>query len=461
MSLVRLAFANLTIQPLSSIVSIFLLALGVGSITVLLLANAQLGDFLKRNAAGIDLVIGAKGSPLQLVLSGIYHADVPPGNIAFKEVERWAAHPMVKSAVPLSMGDSFEGYRIVGTTAQFVDLYDAKPHIGRLWRNPFEAVVGSRVAQETGLKVGDPFSGSHGFTNSTDRHDENPYLIVGQLAPTGSVIDNLIVTSTQSVWMMHRVHDQKQHPTKNQSQSTTSKVCDPLAPNPSPTRSTHRNEPHSHHVEHHHPEEEKDHNQKPDSKHFECIEGSEHSDEAEKEVTLLLITLSSPLGILSLPREVNATAGLQAASPAYELTRLMQIVGIGIDWLNVFAVVLVISAALSIFAALYSSLRARRQDLAVLRCLGASRSELFQLLLTEGFLLTTAGISTGLLTAHGGIALLGYLLLDSQGVMISGWMFAPEEIWLIAGLFATGLLAAALPAWQAYRTDVARTLTTS
>jgi putative ABC transport system permease protein len=158
---------------------------------------------------------------------------------------------------------------------------------------------------------------------------------------------------------------------------------------------------------------------------------------------------------------VNATAGLQAASPAYELTRLMQIVGIGIDWLNVFAVVLVISAALSIFAALYSSLRARRQDLAVLRCLGASRSELFQLLLTEGFLLTTAGISTGLLTAHGGIALLGYLLLDSQGVMISGWMFAPEEIWLIAGLFATGLLAAALPAWQAYRTDVARTLTTS
>ena len=77
MSLIRLAFANLTIQPLSSIVNIFLLALGVGSITVLLLANAQLGDFLKRNAAGIDLVIGAKGSPLQLVLSGIYHADVP------------------------------------------------------------------------------------------------------------------------------------------------------------------------------------------------------------------------------------------------------------------------------------------------------------------------------------------------------------------------------------------------
>jgi putative ABC transport system permease protein len=162
--------------------------------------------------------------------------------------------------------------------------------------------------------------------------------------------------------------------------------------------------------------------------------------------------------MLSLPREVNAESSLQAASPAYELTRLLQIVGIGLNWLKTFAAVLVISAALSIFAALYASLRARRHDLAVLRCLGASRSELFSLLFLEGFLLTVAGIVTGLCFAHGGMSLIGYWVGDSRGLTITGWAWAPEEFLLVLGLLSTGALTALLPAWQAYRTDVSRTL---
>ena len=186
-----------------------------------------------------------------------------------------------------------------------------------------------------------------------------------------------------------------------------------------------------------------------------------HDDDNEyhgDEVTLLLIKLSSPMGLLSLPKEVNAESALQAASPAYEVTRLLQIVGIGLNWLNAFAGVLILSAALSIFAALYASLRARRHDLAVMRCLGATRGELFYLLFIEGLTLTVLGIAIGLCFAHGGMELLGNWLGDGQGLTISGWAWAQEEFVLIAGLLVTGSLTALLPAWQAYQTDVSRTL---
>ena len=418
MSLLRLALANLTISRLSSAVNVLLLALGTASIAVLLLASAQLSSSLTRNAAGIDLVIGAKGSPLQLVLSGVYHADVPPGNIPYEEAARWAEHPMVESAIPLSLGDSYEGYRIVGTITDFATLYDADLQTGNYWDKPFEAVLGSNVADMTGLKVGDTFSGVHGLADDGDQHESSPYSVVGQFTATDSVLDNLIVTSTQSVWLMHSDHEHDKETSDYQSE--------PL------------------HTDEHHDDEDEHHDH----------DNEYHGDE----VTLLLIKLSSPMGLLSLPKEVNAESALQAASPAYEVTRLLQIVGIGLNWLNAFAGVLILSAALSIFAALYASLRARRHDLAVMRCLGATRGELFYLLFIEGLTLTVLGIAIGLCFAHGGMELLGNWLGDGQGLTISGWAWAQEEFVLIAGLLVTGSLTALLPAWQAYQTDVSRTL---
>ncbi len=211
MSLLRLALANLSVSTLSSTVNILLLGLGTASIAILLLASTQLSSTLSRNAAGIDLVIGAKGSPLQLVLAGVYHADVPPGNISYEEVERWAEHPMVGSVIPLSLGDSYKSYRIVGTTTAFADLYGAEIQTGHYWNGPFEALLGARVAETTGLVIDDTFSGVHGLADAGDEHESTPYRVVGQFASTGSIIDNLIVTSTQSVWLMHNHHDADHH----------------------------------------------------------------------------------------------------------------------------------------------------------------------------------------------------------------------------------------------------------
>ena len=172
----------------------------------------------------------------------------------------------------------------------------------------------------------------------------------------------------------------------------------------------------------------------------------------------MLIEFSSPIAALTLPREINAETNLQAASPPYEITRLLQIVGVGLNWLNAFAGSLVIGAALSIFAALYASLRARRHDLAVMRCLGATRGELFNLLFVEGLLLTIAGIGVGLAFAHGGIELLSVWWGKGQAISVSGWIWAESEYVLVVGLLLAGAVAAMLPAWQAYSADVARTL---
>ena len=423
MSLLRLAFANLLANPLSSAVNVLLLSLGTASIAILLIASAQLSSTLTKNAAGIDLVIGATGSPLQLVLTGVYHADIPPGNIPVTEVERWQEHHYIESAIPLSIGDSYQGFRIVGTTEKFKDLYDGELAYGESWHGPFEAVIGSRVATSTGLSIGDEFAGVHGLADNGDDHDESTYRIVGQFAQTDSVLDGLIVTSLDSVWLMHGAHAAENHNDQGDDEG--------------------HQEEHGHDGEHH--------------------EDEDHEDENRiapigDEVTLILVKLASPLGILTLPREINAEAGLQAASPAFEIARLLQIVGIGLNWLNAFAVVLLLSAALSIFAALYASLRARRHDLAVLRCLGGTRWELFYLLFVEGLVLTLSGIVFGLLFAHGGIEIIGQWLDEGQGIAISGLTWTNDEFILAAALLAAGSLTAALPAWQAYRTDVARTL---
>ena len=175
-------------------------------------------------------------------------------------------------------------------------------------------------------------------------------------------------------------------------------------------------------------------------------------------MTVVLVKYASPLAALSLPREINSESALQAASPAFEITRLLQIVGIGIGWLQAFAFILLASAALSIFAALYSSLKARRHDLAVLRCLGATRSELFLLLFFEGLVLTSAGILVGLIAAHGGLELAGQWLGDTQNIVLTGLVWAPTEYILVASLVGAGFLTSLLPAAQAFSTDVARTL---
>ncbi|MDC6449231.1 ABC transporter permease [Pseudomonadales bacterium] len=454
MNLLRLSLANLSLSPLSTAVNILLLSLGTGSIAILLIATHLLSAALIRDAADIDLVVGAKGSPLQLVLSGLYHADIPTGNIRLSDAKTWTEHPMVESAIPLALGDSHQGFRIVGTNEDYVDIYDGQLAEGKLPSNPLEIAIGSSVSKATGFSLGATFAGQHGLDGAGHAHDEDSYTVVGIFEASDTVLDRLLITTLESVWLVHGES----------------------RPNSETYDTTQTNRPHDHedahahaeaseamlddhdeggHVEHQHQHQQEDES----TSEYEGDQEKQTTAHAEaQEITVLLVKYATPIAAITLPREINDESALQAASPAYEITRLLQVIGIGIGWLQAFASILVASAVLSIFAALYASLKARRNDLAVLRCLGATRSELFMLLLFEGVILTTAGIVFGLIAAHGGIELAAIALGDAQNFPFTGFVWAPTEFVLVGGLLAAGVLSSLIPSWQAFSTDVPRTL---
>ena len=183
--------------------SLLLMILGVTIITLSVLVNQITKNTFTKNNPNLDVVVGAKGSPLQLVLSSIHHIDIPTGNISYKNAKKIMKHPAIKFGVPISLGDNFQNYRIVGTDKKFLKLYDAELEIGSMWEKPMQSVIGSNVANFTKLKIDKFFVGSHGLIDTGDIHSEQPYKVVGILKKTGTILDNLIITSLDSVWNLH------------------------------------------------------------------------------------------------------------------------------------------------------------------------------------------------------------------------------------------------------------------
>jgi putative ABC transport system permease protein len=400
MNLARLSLAYLRAKPLNTALNTLLLALGVGTIALVLLATHQVEERMGRDARGIDLVAGAKGSPMQLILSAVFHLDAPTGNIPLAAAKELAQNRAVKKAIPLALGDSYRGFRIVGTTHDYVAHYGGEPAAGRLWSEPMEAVLGAEAAHATGLAVGAEFIGSHGIAEGGEEHGDRPYKVVGVLEPTGTVLDRLVLGSVESVWFVHT------HPEQHD---------DPKA-----------------------------------------VLASLRED--EQEITALLIQYASPIAAATFPRLVNSTATMQAAAPAFESARLFRMIGAGVDVLRAFALVLVAAAGLSIFIALYNAMEERRYDLAVMRMLGASPGKLMRLVLAEAVVLALVGAALGLALGHlAAEAVGGMLAADRQG-SITGWTWLPAELWLVALAAGVGLVAGLVPAWRAYRTDIAHTL---
>ena len=180
-----------------------LMILGMTIITVSILVNQITKDTFNKNNPNLDVVVGAKGSPLQLVLSSIHHIDIPTGNISYKNAKNIIKHPAIKFGVPISLGDNFQNFRIVGTDKKLFKLYNAEIKIGSIWEKPMQAVIGYNVATLTKLKIEKFFVGSHGMIDTGDIHAEQPYKVVGILKRTGTVLDNLIITSLESVWSLH------------------------------------------------------------------------------------------------------------------------------------------------------------------------------------------------------------------------------------------------------------------
>ncbi|MFQ5764004.1 MAG: ABC transporter permease [Rhodospirillales bacterium] len=400
MNLLTLSIAYIRDRALNTALNLLLLALGVATIVVLMLFSDQFTNRLTQDARGIHLVIGAKGSPLQLILSTIYHVDIPTGNISLKEAKMIAKHRLIKSAIPLALGDAHRGFRIVGTEHGYPAIYGAEVAEGRLWEKPFEVTLGARVAEKTGLKVGDTFIGAHGIAGTGAEHDDHPYHVVGVFKPTGAVIDRLIMTPVESVWIIHEIKEK-------------AKAASPM-----------------------------DMMQAPE----------------DREITALLVRYRSPIAAISLPRFINSRTGMQAASPGFEIKRLMALVGVGIDTLRGFGLLLIGTAALSMFIALYNAMQERRYDLVIMRSLGATRATLLRQVVLEGLIMAGAGTVLGIVLGHAVAGLLGQVLPQAKAMGLSGIVWLPEEWYLFLLAATVGVVATALPAAQAYRADIAVTL---
>ena len=417
------------------LLSLILFALGVGLVSLIMLLNKQLDQQFARNLEGIDMVLGAKGSPLQLVLSSVYHLDAPTGNINIGEAKAFLrpGHPLIAKSIPLSLGDSYQGYRIVGTSPEIIEHYKATLAEGALWDHSLEVTIGSRIAEREGLQIGDEFFSTHGLDINDDlAHDDaGAFKVTGILNPSGTVLDQLILTSPESIWEVHD-HD------------------NPLAADEEPE--DHDEEGHTH-TESEHDEEEHDHDHDHDHPSIPLHE------QIDRDITAILVTFKARNAMtLNLPRTINENTNLMAANPSYEISKLFDQLGLGEQVLRWLGFIIIGVSFLSIFIALFNSLKDRKYELAIMRTLGASPGKIFRLIIFEGLILAILGYIIGIFFSHVGIELLGSFVKGAERYGFSGMQFETGELWLLLGALGVGLLAALIPALQASNTDIHETL---
>jgi putative ABC transport system permease protein len=399
----KLSIKNIFNKPLSSFISLALLILGIGIISLLLQLNTLIKDQMDNNLRGIDMVVGAKGSPLQLILSSVYHIDSPTGNISLKDAENISKNRMVGSSIKILYGDNHKGFRIVGAEKKFIELYKGVIKDGTEWNNPYEVLVGSKVYEKLNINLGDNLVSSHGLRETGQSHDEGTFKVVGLLKPSNSVIDQLIITSPESVWDIHDTHN---------------------------------------HEDDHKHEHEDDHENEYD----------------DREITAMLIKFKSPMNIIQFPRQINENTNLQAAVPSYEISRLFKLFGFGIETLSYLAYLIILVSGFSLFINLFNSMRERKYEMALIRTLGASRFQLSSMITLESLVLTISGFVLGILFSRFGVMFVSSLMEESINYNFSSFKILNEEYWLLGLSILIGIISSLIPAIQVYKMNISKIL---
>ena len=390
MNIFYISILYLKSKPLNFLLSVFLMIVGITIITVSILVNQVTKETFSKNNPGLDAVVGAKGSPLQLILSSIHHIDIPTGNISYQNARKIIKHPAIKSAIPISLGDNFQNFRIVGTNKSFLKLYKANLISGTAWSQPMQAVIGNNVSKITKLKINKFFVGSHGLIDTGDVHAEQPYKVVGVLKKTGTILDNLILTSLDSVWNLH---------------SNTNK--DNL------------------------------------------------------EITSLLLKYKNKTSSFSFPRLINKGTNMQAASPSFEISKLLKLTGNAHRIVDYLSVLIIILSFLGILFTLLNNINERKYDLAVLRTLGFSRWKLFSIILSEGMIISILGSTMGLILGYIVYESMYYFSIVGRSIELGQLNFLNDIflIWIMINIIA--FLTCLIPCMKVYRQNIRSTLLNS
>lgn len=423
--------------------SILLFAFSLALMAILIQLKKESEHYFKRNLKGTDLVVGAEGSPLQLVLSSVLHIDYPTGNVKIEELEFLDHNSLVKNSIPISMGDNLKGFRIIGTTKSYLEHFNLELTSGSEWNASMQVYLGNDVARKLGLKVGDTFFSAHGM-NDDDMHihDDEAFTVVAILKKSGTVNDNLILTHFTSIW---QVHDGHAHEKEAENEHEEHHHSD---------ESTH---------EHHEAEEEHMHHEESEEAHHHHHHGSYHFDDnwahyREKEITALLIKFKNPIAAIQLPRLINEKNNLQAASPSFEISRLLELLGFGVKLFYVLAWVILAISAVNIFLALSQLIRDKTYEFTMLRVMGGSKILLFSIPIIQSIITSIFG---GIL----GFSLKIIVFFGIQNSLENQFYFQIEkqilsldEIWLFLALVLLSILSASIPAFRLYQQKIHQVL---
>lgn len=399
--MIGLALAYLKRRWGQALLSVMVGALGIAAVTVAFGGFDALPEAAERAWGGADLVVGPKGSALDLILCCALHISDPRGLISEKAAMALVRHPLVRAAAPIALGDNVEGIRIVGTTPDLLSVYRAEIEKGRMWRRPLEAVLGAQAAKQLHLGIGSRFVGAHGLAEGGEMHSQFPYLIVGILAPTGTVLDRLVLCDIETVRYIHRMHAEDE---AAQTGVTETYVNLPDA------------------------------------------------------ATAIIAAYRSPVAMMLMPRLVDASPAFSAASPSLEIARLMSYLRPVIYAAMGLGLLLVVIAAVGAAAALMAAMNGRTRDLALLRALGAGPLSLAQVALAEALLIALAAVVLGFGFAVFTLWIGAGLLNQQTGLVLAPHISATLLAEIALGAIGIALLASLVPAARAATTPIEEVL---
>lgn len=441
MNLVVIAWKGMRLRLLASTLTALSVALGVMLMVTVLVIHSILETTFSQRSIGYDLIIGPKGSALQLVLSTVYHTAPPIENLPYRYYRQIAQRPEIAEAIPIAIGDTTEEghFPIVGTIPRYFELNYAPEREfrikGRPLMKPFDAIIGSRVAQLNRWDVGSQFRMVHGGAEG-HLHDER-FTVVGVLAPTGTPNDKSVFVHLEGFYQVSG-HDKPFREAIIRERQFFE--LPPLSKEEldAEVRRLERKYGHHHESEGH---------------HIHAIP------EIQKEVTSILVRTKTPIAARMLEGELKKGLQAQAVNPIVPMRQLMEDVLGGVKLvLLVLTGMIVLVSGIGIFVSIYNSLAARQREIALLRALGASRQKIFLLMLCESLILSAVGGGVGLVFGHGLVFIAAPQVERYAGIIVQPWAFEWSELWIIPSIVVLGVLAGLLPGRAAYRTDVSTAL---
>ncbi|HEX3945010.1 MAG TPA: FtsX-like permease family protein [Rhizomicrobium sp.] len=392
-----LAYAYVRRRWGQALLSILVGALGIAAVLVALTAFDALPDAAERSWGGVDLVVGPKGSPLDLVLCCALHVSDPQGLVSEKAAMAAVQPPLVRKAAPIALGDNVDGWRIVGTTSAIFAIYHADFAQGAVWTKPLQAVLGAGAAQALHLTIGEHFVGAHGLAAGGELHSQFPYTVVGILKPTGSVLDRLVLCDIETVRYIHRKYAEDE--------AAETGVAE-----------TYVNLPDA--------------------------------------ATAIVASYRTPVAALLVPRLINAQPTLTAASPSFEIARLMSYLRPLSYAAIALGLLLVVIAAAGAAAALMATMNARTRDLALLRTLGAGPLSIASVAFAEAGIIAIAALIAGLALGWLLLTIAAQILLDRTGLALAFQIDPWTVLYLVVGTIVAAFAAAVVPAIRAAQTPI-------